>query len=97
MAVVLFRQDERVCRGRGRFLSESNGREASTMAGDDKPLTMSVPEAGKRYFDLSRDGSYRAAERGEIPTIRVGRLLRVPVRAMERLLDGVERTEADAT
>jgi hypothetical protein len=67
------------------------------MAGDDKPLTMSVPEAGKRYFDLSRDGSYRAAERGEIPTIRVGRLLRVPVRAMERLLDGVERTEADAT
>ena len=97
MAVVLFRQDERVCRGRGRFLSESNGREASTMAGDDKPLTMSVPEAGKRYFDLSRDGLYRAAERGEIPTIRVGRLLRVPVRARERLLDGVERTEADAT
>jgi hypothetical protein len=31
--------------------------------------------------------SCAAAERGEIPTIRVGRLLRVPVRAMERLLD----------
>jgi hypothetical protein len=26
-------------------------------------------------------------KRGYIPTIRVGRLLRVPVRAMERLLD----------
>ena len=66
------------------------------MTGDETPLTMSVPEAGKKYFDLSRDSSYRAAERGEIPTIRVGRLLRVPVRAMERLLDGVERTGADA-
>jgi hypothetical protein len=67
------------------------------MTGEETSLTMSVPEAGKKYFDLSRDGSYRAAERGEIPTIRVGRLLRVPVRAMERLLDGVERTRADAT
>jgi len=54
---------------------------------DQMLQTISVPEAGKKYFGLSRDGSYRAAERGEIPTIRVGRLLRVPVRAMERLLD----------
>ena len=66
------------------------------MADDNKPLTMTVPEAGKKYFGLSRDSSYRAAERGEIPTIRIGRLLRVPVRAMERLLDGVERTGAEA-
>ena len=66
------------------------------MADDNKPLTMTVPEAGKKYFGLSRDSSYRAAERGEIPTIRIGRLLRVPVRAMERLLDGVERTGTDA-
>jgi hypothetical protein len=75
----------------GRFLSESNDGEASTMAGDDTPLTISVPEAGKKYFDLGRDSSYRAAERGEIPTIRVGRLLRVPVRAMERLLDTADQ------
>jgi excisionase family DNA binding protein len=66
------------------------------MADDNRPLTMSVPEAGKKYFGLSRDGSYRAAERGEIPTIRIGRLLRVPVRVMERLLDGVERTGTGA-
>ena len=86
-----------VCSMHGRFLTEPNDREAGTMAGDDRPLTMSVPEAGKKYFDLSRDGSYRAAERGEIPTIRIGRLLRVPVRAMERLLDQVERTGTDAS
>lgn len=51
------------------------------------PLTLSVPEAGKRYFDLSRNGSYDAAARGDIPTIKIGRLLRVPVRALERMLD----------
>ena len=60
---------------------------------DEMPLTLSVPEAGKKYLGLSRDGSYRAAERGEIPTIRIGRLLRVPVRAMERLLDAAGRRQ----
>src|SRR5262249_55451381 len=60
------------------------------MPDKNERLTMSVPEAGKKYFDLSRDASYAAAQRGDIPTIRVGRLLRVPVRAMERLLDGVD-------
>ena len=54
---------------------------------EDKPITISVPEAGKRYFDLSRNASYAAAERGEIPTIRIGRLLRVPVRSLEQMLD----------
>jgi len=57
------------------------------MSEEAVPLTISVPEAGKRYFGLSRNGSYDAADRGEIPTIRVGRLLRVPVRLMERMLD----------
>lgn len=54
---------------------------------DEIPLTLSVPEAGKRYLGLSRNAAYAAADRGEIPVIRIGRLLRVPVRAMERLLD----------
>ena len=36
---------------------------------------------------MSRDASYAAAQRGDIPTIRIGRLLRVPVRALERRLD----------
>ena len=48
------------------------------------PKTISVPEAGKTYYDLSKNGSYEAARRGDIPTIRVGRLLRVPVAVMER-------------
>jgi excisionase family DNA binding protein len=56
--------------------------------------TMSIPEAGALYFGLSRNGSYQAAERGDIPTIRVGRKLRVPVAAMERLLDNVKLNPA---
>ena len=53
----------------------------------DNELTISVPEAGERFFGLSRNGSYAAASRGEIPTIKIGRLLRVPVRALEKTLD----------
>ena len=59
----------------------------------DMPLTTSVPEAGKRYFGLSRNASYDAAARGEIPTIKIGRLLRVPVRAMERMLDSAGKRD----
>jgi hypothetical protein len=55
----------------------------------ETPLTISVPEAGRRYFGLCRNSSYLAAARGELPTVRIGRLLRVPVRALERMLDGV--------
>jgi hypothetical protein len=54
---------------------------------ESTPLTISVPEAGKKYFGLCRNASYDAAARGEIPTIKIGRLLRVPVRAMEQMLD----------
>ena len=57
----------------------------------EAPLTLTVPEAGKRYFNLSRNAAYDAAERGDIPTIRVGRLLRVPIKAMDALLEGAGR------
>jgi hypothetical protein len=58
-------------------------------AAPDARLTLSIPEAGKRYFGLSKNGSYDAAARGEIPTIKIGKKLFVPVRAMEALLDSV--------
>jgi hypothetical protein len=51
---------------------------------DEACRTISVPDAGQIYYGLSRNGSYDAAARGEIPTIRDGRKLRVPVAAMER-------------
>jgi hypothetical protein len=60
------------------------------------PATISVPEAGRRYFGMSKNASYDAAARGEIPTVRIGRLLRVPVRAMEAILDRVSRATSEA-
>jgi hypothetical protein len=58
---------------------------------DAQPKTLTVPEAGRVYFDLGRNASYEAARRGDIPTIRIGRLLRVPVVALERMLEATMR------
>ena len=66
----------------------------NTPMSEETTLTMSVPDAGKKYFGLSRNGAYDAAKRGEIPTIRIGRLLRVPVRALERMLERVSEPAA---
>jgi hypothetical protein len=54
-------------------------------------ITLSVPEAGRRYFDLGRQAAYNAARRGEIPTVRIGRTVRVPVRALEKMLDAASK------
>ena len=65
-----------------------------------QPRTISVPEAGRDYLGIGRDASYEAAKRGDIPVIRIGRLLRVPVAAMERMLEragGVDREPAHGT
>jgi hypothetical protein len=55
-----------------------------------EPKTLTVPEAGRLYFSLGRNASYDAARRGDIPTIRIGRLLRVPIAAMEARLTVAE-------
>ena len=62
------------------------------MAQDKTPWTMSVPEAGRKYYDLGRNASYRAArpyaeaQHGEIPTVEVGKLKRALPRLIERML-----------
>jgi hypothetical protein len=57
------------------------------MSDTEGQWTTTVPEAGKKYFGLNRNAAYAAAARGEIPTVRIGRLLRVPIKAVERMLD----------
>jgi hypothetical protein len=61
----------------------------------DTQLTISVPEAGRRLAGLSRNASYAAAARGDFPVIKVGRLLRVPLRPFERLIDQVTTKSAE--
>jgi hypothetical protein len=59
-----------------------------------QPQTMSVPQAGRTYFGLCRNASYAAARNGQIQVIRIGKLLRVPVRALEQKLNATLKTEA---
>ena len=50
------------------------------------PLWLSVPEAGWRFFGLSRNGAYAAAARGELPVIKIGKRMCCPVIVLERML-----------
>lgn len=59
---------------------------------DHQPKTLPVPEAGRKYFGLGRNASYAAAARGDLPTIRMGQLIRAPVVALERLLQEAGQT-----
>jgi excisionase family DNA binding protein len=61
----------------------------------EKPLTISVPEAGRLLGIRNKDTAYRAAAKGDIPTIRIGGLIRVPTKALERLLNSAGRKDAE--
>jgi Helix-turn-helix domain len=67
-------QDER----RGALSSQWDGRDAFT-----------VEETGQ-ILGISRASAFAAAKKGEIPTIRIGKRLIVPRRALEKLLGADE-------
>ncbi len=48
---------------------------------------VSVREAAK-ILGIGRDSAYAAVHKGELPTIRIGRRLLVPIDALERMLQG---------
>jgi excisionase family DNA binding protein len=50
-----------------------------------EPLTMSVERAGQ-LLGISRGLAYDLVRRGEIPAVRLGRRLVVPVRAIDEIL-----------
>lgn len=55
--------------------------------------TITVEEAA-RVLGIGRTSAYEAARRGDIPTVRVGRRVVVPVPALLRLLGGESRGAA---
>ena len=57
--------------------------------------TLDIPTAGKKYFGLSKGGSYAAAKRGDIPTVRIGRRIRAPIVALERMLANARSRHED--
>lgn len=52
--------------------------------------TLTVEEAGQ-WLGIGRSAAYAAANRGELPTIRIGRRMVVPKDALERMLNGADR------
>lgn len=54
---------------------------------DPQRATLTVDEAALR-LGIGRNAAYDAVKRGEIPSIRIGRRLLVPVAALERMLAG---------
>lgn len=61
-----------------------------TRKSDDECLVYSVEEAG-RMLGLTKNGAYVAAKRSDFPTIRIGRLIRVPKAAFHAMLEGTQK------
>jgi excisionase family DNA binding protein len=51
----------------------------------DYPVTITVEEAA-RFVGMSRSAAYRAAAKGQLPTVRLGRRLRVPTAKLLAML-----------
>jgi excisionase family DNA binding protein len=57
------------------------------MESKNERKTMTITEAS-HALGVSRNKAYEAARRGEIPTIKIGKRILVPVAAFERMLQG---------
>jgi excisionase family DNA binding protein len=70
-------------------------KKAGDLTGEDvDPLVMRLwPEAGQA-LGLSRNATYDAAKRGEIPTIKFGKLIKVPTAALRRMLENAGQSPA---
>lgn len=55
------------------------------MVSTEERVVLTIEEAGV-LLRVSRSTAYQAARSGELPTIKIGRRLLVPVKALERLL-----------
>jgi excisionase family DNA binding protein len=67
------------------YLKRCAARNSCTPILETKPQTMSVEEAGRR-LGIGRMAAYQAVWRGQIPSIRIGRRLLVPVAKLNEML-----------
>lgn len=54
--------------------------------GPKAPQTVSVPEAA-RMLGIGRNAAYDSVKRGELPALKFGKRLVVPMAALERMLN----------
>ena len=74
----------------GRLLGEGEREMSKNTIPDpeDSPF-VNVPQAAK-LLGVGRESAYRAVKSGEIPSIRIGKKIRIPVAALRRLA-GLEK------
>ncbi len=65
---------------------DGNVPDGTTGGGQEKQYILTIPAAGRKFFGIGKSASYEAARRGQIPTIRIGRRLFVPIAAVENML-----------
>ena len=58
----------------------------------DERLVYDVTEAGA-LLGLNKNASYAAAKRGDFPTIKIGKLIRVPKAAFHQMLNRAGASE----
>lgn len=59
---------------------------------EKKRLTVTVEEAGE-LLGISRSLAYELVHRGDLPSLRLGRRLVIPIRALEELLGQADLSE----
>jgi excisionase family DNA binding protein len=70
----------------------SQGYVMARTATDEESLVYEIPEVA-RLLGMSRNAAYEAARRGDIPTIRIGKLIRVPKHALNQILERACRSD----
>lgn len=72
---------------------QPDGMEHTDPIPDPREQPTTKVEAAGKALGLGRASSYAAAQRGELPTIRIGRRLLVPTAALRRMV-GLDQGEA---
>ena len=62
----------------------------------EERLTVSVKEAA-HLLGIGRSAAYEAVRSGEIPSIKIGRRILIPMRAIERMLDTASTKRREST
>lgn len=63
------------------------------MASNDSPLLLRVPEVA-RTLGIARSLAYEMARDGRLPTVHIGKAVRIPRRRLEAWIE--ERAQAEA-
>ena len=65
---------------------------STTLVLEEAPDVL-TPEEAAKVLRIGRNAAYEAIQRGDIPSVRIGRRILVPKVALQRMLSAVMRRE----